>query len=411
VLVSTSRIPSLAVSGLLAIVGALVASVLTGVAPVGAAAEPASSAPVSASVSARAKVGHFVPPAGANFNNPLGTPTQQRKLLQQVIRTVNSAPAGSTIRMAVFSFGDPQTADALLAAHARGVNVKLVFAGENVYPAMARLRNAIGTDTSKGSFVVICQNSCRGEKGQMHAKYFAFTAAGSARWITMVGSVNLTQNNAQNQWNDLYTRVDDRPYFRAYGRWFGQLKDDEPVSTPYLRKATATADIRMTPVDLKTVPDPIADALSRIRCQVTMGELDPESPTPDEVVPTALYINTHAWNEERGKAIARQVVGLRSQGCDVRVFYGTGFGAAVRSILGNNGVELRQGEHKGIRTHQKVMMVDGAFGDELDTVRAWTGSQNWSDRAANRDDLIVRIDDEAEAQRYVDRFLWMWDHA
>lgn len=405
--VSTLRIPSLVVSGLMVVLGALIASVLTGVAPVGASPEPQR----SGASAPRAQVGHYVPPAGPNFNNPLGSPNQQRRLLQQVIRTVNSAPAGSTIRMAVFSFGDPQTADALLAAHARGVNVKLVFAGENVYPAMARLRDAIGTDTRKGSYVVICQNSCRGEKGQMHAKYFSFSKAGSARWITMVGSVNLTQYNAQDQWNDLYTRVDDRAYFRAYGRWFGQLKDDQPVAQPYLRKATDSTDIRMTPVDLKTVPDPISEALSRVRCQVTMGELDPESPTPDEVVATGLYINTHAWNEERGKALARQVVGLRTQGCDVRVFYGTGLGAAVRSILQNNGVELREGEHPGIRTHQKVMIVDGAFGDELDTVRAWTGSQNWSDRAANRDDLIVRLDDETEAQRYVDRFLWMWDHA
>ncbi len=399
--VSTFRIPTAAVLAVLALLSALTAPVPGWSAP-GAAAS---------SVAARAKVGHYVPPAGPNFNNPLGTPTQQRKLLQQVIRTVNSAPAGSTIRMAVFSFGDGQTADALLAAHARGVNVKLVFAGENVYPAMARLRNAIGTDTAKPSFVVICQNSCRGEKGQMHAKYFSFSEAGSARWITMVGSVNLTQFNAQDQWNDLYTRVDDRAYFRAYGRWFGQLKDDEPVAKQYLHKTTATTDIRMTPVDLSTVPDPVAEALSRIRCQVTMGELDPESPTPDEVVPTEVYVNNHAWNEERGKTLARQVVDLRSQGCDVKVFYGTGLGAAVRSILENNGVVLRKGEHDGIRTHQKVMIVDGAYGDDLDTVRAWTGSQNWSDRAANRDDLIVQINDEAEAQRYVDRFLWMWDHA
>ena len=153
------------------------------------------------------------------------------------------------------------------------------------------------------------------------------------------------------------------------------------------------------------------DALDRIRCQVTRGELEPGSPTPDEVVTTGLYVNNHAWNEERGKAIAWRVVRLRADGCQVKVFYGTGMGAAVKSILQNNGVRIRKGKHQGIRTHQKVMVVDGAYGDDLVTVRAWTGSQNWSDKAAQRDDLIVQINDEAEAQRYVDRFLWMWDHA
>jgi phosphatidylserine/phosphatidylglycerophosphate/cardiolipin synthase-like enzyme len=144
---------------------------------------------------------------------------------------------------------------------------------------------------------------------------------------------------------------------------------------------------------------------------VTQGEIDPQSPTPDEIVTTSIYINTHAWNEDRGKRIAWRVVALAAAGCEVRVFYGTGMGAAVKSILKNNGAELRKGQHRGIRTHQKVMMVVGAFGDEPATVRAWTGSQNWSSRALRRDDLIVRIDDQAEAAAYEKRFLWMWKRA
>ncbi|HEU5038825.1 MAG TPA: phospholipase D-like domain-containing protein [Nocardioides sp.] len=357
--------------------------------------------PVSADAGTGQRIQHYVPPSGPSFNNPIGTPQQQRKLLQQVIRTVNSTPPGSTIRMAVFSFGDGPTADALIAAHQRGVHVKMVFAGENVYPAMARLRTALGTDADAPSFVRICQNSCRGVQGQMHAKYFSFSRAGSARWITMVGSVNLTEHNAQDQWNDLYTRVDDRPYFRAYGRWFGQLKNDEPVTKQYLHKSVDGADIRITPVDLTAETDPILLALDDVQCVVTVD---------DREVRTGVYISTHAWNEERGKAIAWKVAGLRGEGCDVKVFYGTGMGAAVKSILKNHGVRMRKGKHAGIRTHQKVMIVSGGYAGEPSTVRAWTGSQNWSTRATRRDDLIVRVDDQAEAAAYEKRFLWMWDH-
>ena len=372
----------------LAVVSALVAGGLT------------VSAPADAGRTSQ-RIGSYVPPAGPNFNNPIGTPTQQRKLLQQVIRTVNSTPAGATIRMAVFSFGDGPTADALIAAHRRGVNVKMVFAGENVYPAMDRLRAALGTDTGAGSFVRICDYSCRGDRGQMHAKYFSFSKAGGAKWITMVGSVNLTQHNAQDQWNDLYTRVDDRPYFRAYGRWFGQLKADQPVAKQYLHKAVDGADIRMTPVDLTAETDPILLALDNVQCRVTID---------DQEVRTGVYISTHAWNEERGKAIAWKVAALSGEGCDVKVFFGTGMGAAVKSILKNHGVRMRKGQHPGIRTHQKVMIVSGGYDGEPSTVRAWTGSQNWSTRATHRDDLIVRVDDQVEAAAYEKRFLWMWDH-
>lgn len=355
-----------------------------------------------------ARVGHYVPPEGPGFNNPIGTPAQQRRLLERVIRTTQSAPAGSTIRMAVFSFGDGPTADALIAAYHRGVDVKLVFAGENVYPAMARLRDAIGTDVSRPSFVAICQDSCRGERGQMHAKYFSFTRAGSARWITMVGSVNLTEHNAQDQWNDLYTRVGDRAYFRAYGHWFGQLKRDEPVAHPYVHKQTEAVDVQMAPVDLAEEDDPILDALDRVRCRVPQSEVDPDGTDPDQQVRTGVYISTHAWNEERGKAVAWKVAALEGDGCDVRVFYGTGMGAAVRSILEHHGVAMRSGHHEGIRTHQKVMVVSGGYDGDPSTVRAWTGSQNWSSRALHRDDLIVRVDDRDEAHVYEKRFLWMW---
>jgi hypothetical protein len=353
----------------------------------------------------------YVPPSGPTFNNPIGTPYQQRRLLQQVIRATNHAPPGSTIRMAVFSFGDPATADALLAAHRRGVKVKLVFSGSNEYPAMKRLQAGIGGDTSKPSYAYFCDRSCRGTGGEMHAKYFAFSRTGAARWVTTVGSVNLTQNNALKQWSDLYTKVGDKAYYKAFTHWFTQLKQDRPVDPPYLRRAVGTNVVEMTPVKLTETPDPVVGELDKIRCEVPMGEIDPDSKTPDEVVRTNLYISSHAWNEDRGKQLAWQVVGLRNAGCRVQVFYGVGFGAAVKSILENNRVQVRKGTHPGFRTHQKVMIVEGGYDGDPSTVRAWTGSHNWSDRALNRDDLIVEVQDEAEAQVYADRFEWMWTHA
>ena len=142
-----------------------------------------------------------------------------------------------------------------------------------------------------------------------------------------------------------------------------------------------------------------------------MGEIDPDAEKPDDIVPTNVYINAHAWNEERGKQLAWRVVSLNNAGCRVKVFYGVGLGAAVRSILENNGVELRKGTHQGVRTHQKVMVVEGGYDGDPSTVRAWTGSHNWSDRALRRDDLIVEVQDEDEARQYAEWFEYMWKNA
>lgn len=353
----------------------------------------------------------YAPQTGALFNDPTGGFKEQRRLFIHIRRSISSVPPGGAIRIAVMSFSDKRIADALVAAYQRGVRVKLIFAGADVYPPMARLRNVIGTDPSARSFVVICEHSCRGTTGEMHAKYFSFThTTGGSRFVTMVGSNNLTEHNATEQWSDLYTVEGDKKYHRGYIRWFAELKHDRPVEQPYLRRSIGENHISITPVDLSAHEDPIRTAFSRVRCEVTRGELDPDAEDPDEIVPTRVWIGAHAWNEERGKAIARDVAALVHQGCIVKVFYGVGTGPAVRAILTQAGAELSNGTRKGIYTHQKMMVIKGAYRDQLDTVRVWTGSHNWSDRAPGRDDLIIHTKNQAVGEAYVRGFKYMWRH-
>lgn len=386
--------------------GLLLASPLTAVAP--SVAAPPTSA-LSGILTGSAPAPAYTPRTGARFNNPLGDATAKRRLLQQIISTVDSAPARSSVRMAVYSFADPATADALLRAYRRGVKVKLVFSSTHVYAAMTRLQQAIGKNPHADSFVVFCDASCRGERGEMHAKYFAFNRAGSARWITMVGSVNVTRFNADEQWSDLYTVTDDKAYFLAYRPWFTQLKYDVPVADPYVTRISGQTDVDITPLDLGTTPDPVLAALDKVQCDVAMSAIDPAATHPDTMVHTKVLIAAHAWNGERGKRVAREVAGLNRSGCRVKVFYGVGMGGAVNAILRDGGVTRRNGTHRGVHTHEKMMIVDGGFDGVPSTVRAWTGSHNWSDRALARDDLFVQINDEAIAQHYGEQFMHMWE--
>ena len=349
------------------------------------------------------------PTASAHFNDPLGSSADQRRLLDQIIRAVNRTPAGSTLRMAVFSFGDPETGDAVIAAYRRGVHVKIVFAGNHTYPAMARIKHALGTDRGAGSFAVQCDASCRGTKGQMHAKYFSFRRSGTRQWVTMVGSVNVTRHNAEQQYSDLYTVADDRAYYRAYLHWFRQLRDDVPLEHPYARRSVEGNHIEFTPVQISADrPDPVIEALDDVVCQVARGQFDPDAKDPDSVVDTRIRIGAYAWNGERGKKVAWKVARMEQAGCRTKVFAGTGIGGAVRSILLHHGVALRHSRVRTVTTHEKLMVVRGAFGQDPRTTRAWTGSHNWSSRALHRDDLIVRISDERVARDYQRGFDRMW---
>lgn len=354
----------------------------------------------------------FTPTSGVMFNNPLGAGTDQRTLVDFLIANINASPKGSLIKMAVFSFADPSVADALVAAYQRGVRVKLVVSGDRNFPAVRRAQKVLGTDANKKSFAIACVGSCRGPKGgQMHAKYFSFSDVGTAQFVTVVGSVNITEYNAQRQWNDLYTVANDKTYYMAYNRWFNQLKKDLEVVPSFRRRVAGLNQIEMTPMNLAFTADPVLDAMSRIRCLVPMVEIDPTYPDPTAVVQTRVLLSAHAWNGERGKSIAFRVAELARSGCAVQVLYGVGTGSAVTSILAGGGVVLNAGTHQGIRTHQKVMIVQGGFDGLPRTSRAWTGSHNWSDRALNRDDLIVQIGDPAYADQYVYLFDQMWAQA
>lgn len=374
--------------------------VLASLTPAYATAAPVPSS-VAASVAALTPAalgsapGDYTPVTGAKFNMPIGGPKQKLVLYRQVLRAIRSTPSGGTIRAAVFSFAEKNTSQALLAAAARGVKVQLVFAGDRQFPSVRRLARVLGTDTSRPSSVVLCDASCRGSRGQMHAKFFQFSRVGGARWVTMVGSNNITRFNSDEQWSDIYTVVNDRPYYRAFVRWFRQLQRDTPLPNPYVQERVGTNTITMTPFDPATQPDPVMEELAPVGCVAAAG-------------PTSIMIAAHAWNGERGKTIARRVAGLVRDGCQVHVVLGIGTGAAVRAILEGPGTYLTSGTHPGVYTHEKLLIVHGQYGADPDALLVWTGSHNWSDRATHRDDLIVGIDDPVVGNQYIGAFQRMW---
>ena len=366
-----------------------------------------SALPASPATAARAPE-PFTPTSGARFNNPLGSEWEKRQLFTYLIRTVNSVPSRGTIRFAVFSFADKATADALIAAHRRGVDVKLVFAGSNVYPPMQRLRRALGGNVNARSFATWCRDSCRGYAGQMHAKYFSFSEAGRADHVTMIGSNNLTRHNSHEQWSDLYTLANGPTFFRTFLGWFAQLKNDRPVARPFVRARVAGGNVVLTPMSPQQHGDPIMQALNRIICQTRKGVVMPDAPDPDTILRTRIMIAAHAWNGLRGRLLARKVAELARRRCVVWVYHGVGVGPYVREIVRKGGGYVTNGRHRGIYTHQKLMIVRGHIGAQAWTNRVWTGSHNWSPRAYDRDDILVEIAQQPVAAQYRAAFWRMW---
>src|SRR5689334_14138817 len=145
---------------------ALCASALLVGQPVGGVPTPARLAPVANHPTS------FTPRTGATFNDPTGTKAQEYRILDLVNRTIDAVPRGGNIRIAVFSFTQKKTADALLRARARGVGVRIIFDDHKIYAQEARLRRALGSNPDAKSMVLYCHHACRGLSGDMHDKLF-----------------------------------------------------------------------------------------------------------------------------------------------------------------------------------------------------------------------------------------------
>lgn len=365
------------------------------------------------------KVGSYTPVTGAIFNRPVGTRWQQVAIFRHVNKTIDSTPPGATIRMAVYSFAEAKTANKLIKADRRGVNVQILFNHHKEYGPEKRLIRELGTKRGKASFARFCEKSCRGEKGNMHQKVFLFSKAGSAENVVMVGSNNMTRNNAVNQWSDIYTVVGDPALYWTYAGVFDQMRQDRIQSHQFInaRINSFGPEFYPNPSVVSQETDPMWQQLSQISCTGAAPGYGTPAFNPDgtpvlnpdgtQAHNTMIRLSHHAWNGDRGIWLARKVAELKRAGCDVRIVYGIGIGGAVKAILANNQIPMSSGA-TGKHTHQKVLFLSGVFAGNPASQVVWNGSHNWSDGALKRDDTVLRVEGPQAFSQYNANFEDMW---
>jgi hypothetical protein len=249
-----------------------------------------------------------------------------------------------------------------------------------------RLQRALGSDTSKRSFLEICVNSCRGKRGNLHSKFYLFSHAGKSRHIVMFGSVNLTGFAAKTQWNDLYSTRDRKVLHNFFVGVFDQMARDRPVKHPFISRQIGDFTINVYPrYDTTESDDPIIKRLNGVRCKDYAGGAGIAGRT-------MIRINMYGWNGTRGVYLAKKVADLSRHGCDIQVLESSAGGKVVR-ILANNGVQ--------IKTPGRIRSQSGWH--------VWTGSQNWSDRSLNGDEITVHIHRRGVFWNYRKNFNHIWE--
>ena len=151
---------------------------------------------------------------GVVFNNPT-LPSQQYAVLHQILNAVANVLAGATVSIASYTIDNKLAADALIAAHRRGVNVQILTDYHNYLDGgnaeMTGSRPSSGPTGPRSSFIYACTAGCMADSSSamMHAKFYLISTVGlltpQATNVVMSGPVNLSTGGATNTWNEVYS--------------------------------------------------------------------------------------------------------------------------------------------------------------------------------------------------------------
>lgn len=350
---------------------------------------PAPDPAIAAAPESGASGGGF-PSAGPVFATPGGN-----QITSRIKQAINGTAEPAVIRGAT-GLTDSSVSTALIAAHRRQVDVRMVIPGNTTRgcssSASQELIAVLGTDTSKRSWVSCTQGSARnepGSPGHMHMKVWGFSSTSGEKDVVLVTSQNATDNGSAVQHNDAYLAVGWSELHRAWRGLFGELRAD--AGGGFWERRWSRSSAYATPLADQSM-DPI---LRRIR------NIPAERATIRAAVSAISY---GRGSGHRSVQIARLLVAKERNGADVAVVYTQAAGKraprAVR-ILRAEGIRVFAFDNNGTYLHNKFMTAVYPNGSGTLAYRVWTGSEEWKESSYGQDEFVLGLSRRSTVTAYV----------
>ena len=318
--------------------------------------------------------------------------SEKYRIVTYVNRAIDAAPKGSMIRVFMYSIYEQSTTDKLIAARARGVDVKIVTDDHYTSPQLTQLLKVFGTKvtTGPGSFVKVCHQSCSSDRSHsyMHAKVFMFSTLASYNRVVMVGSSNLSEAQVNLGWNNMYTLLNSGAIYDTLGQYFAQLiKDTNNQAAAYHEAVNGHAKVYTFPRWEGKVIDPNSDTfygiLGHVRCNGTGTGYGKNGKT-------VVHVASYQWTHYR-LYLAQRLWNLDNAGCDVSLVYSSRNTEAVvvaalkKSGGKNGGIKMHNADQRsklGVDfdkySHNKYILVNGIYDDNRSSKLVFTGSANFN---------------------------------
>ncbi|GIE33691.1 hypothetical protein Ait01nite_067360 [Actinoplanes italicus] len=378
----------------------------------------------------------------AVFNDPAGTKAEQNAIFKQVARLIDRIPAGGELRMSMYHLNPPvtaNTADApdiverLKRAHERRVAVKIVVdQASNGFAAVTDLRNVLGTDDTRESFIVSCDDYYKVPRGCIGTRSYAWPSPGGTvpaynhnkfiaisqltldtgrvvPGVVFQASANMTPWDAEEGYNNSLT-LEDPALYGVYLKYHKDLVSarHSAIGNPnyYTDSGNASAHRAFFFPRQEAsgeaftggTTDPFVNTLKAVACSYE------EAGVKRQTDVRVMMLDFNRW------PVAQELLRLRKAGCWVDVV-ATNISDGVKDALtdGTTKVQTTRCNWKlaqdlDIRVHHKYMLIDGPVSGNS-TPRTYTGSHNLSWSALRQaDEALLRVAGRATHTDYLNNF-------
>jgi hypothetical protein len=334
------------------------------------------------------------------FQDPGVIPAPDLSLENHAISLINATPPDAQLTFAFRDFNRQPVADALIAAHQRGVLVDgVIDGGERTRTVVQTLLSALGPDrlvlcgTPTFEFHSCIANSLK--PGLQHNKFLTFSDLDDGReHVVLQTSKNFLEPSQLNYYNDMVEITGDVKLYDSYVNYLFEMKAQQRTDDRFVissgddgRNTTFTSPRRQPDPD---TDDIIVDRMNEIDCS------EGGSASGKGLIRVAQM----AFRTERA-VIMRKLVALKHAGCDVEVVVSNAEGDIIAG-LASAGIAVHPfllraiaGVRPEVIVHDKFWLVDAK--STLTGIRSkitYAGSSNWRDDQQKSDDLLLRIVDD-----------------
>jgi hypothetical protein len=339
------------------------------------------------------------------FNDPFGTKQEKFEVLDFIMDCIYASKAGSDIYVTSPHWEIVRLSRALIWADEHDRNVRVIVP-MNLWheEAVELLREHLGTDVSKRSYIKFCKNACLAvsKDGHTHGKTYLFSDSGGNQNITTTTSMNPTPRQSQIRYNDLVAITNPVIYDKTR-EYFRLMKFDKPADFPAV---VSTDDYEMwyMPTTDPDRPDFYSGLLNGTRCETSQAAGRNGRTVVNWAAPQLLN-SVH---------LAERAVQMHERGCKLRVLLTLdNSGRKMLWKLRRGGVNVRYlwSQEHPVLNHQKNLIISGTHrGEVVNTV--YTGTRNAVDSQSTTDNTMLRIkNDESFTDTYRQRFRQMWSTA